>query len=184
MNPILNQNLFIIKEPNGLLKMSNNYNVYDPNNNERIIEVKEINQNIFTKYFSFNKGHKQATPFEVIFNDKLNNQILKVKRGWVIFNSHIEVFDHDNQLVGTLIQKPMTIGGRYNIFDKENIKIGTLNIKWYSGEFSYTKDGREIAKKETNKWEKKGTKPYNVSIDPRVPKDAIERLLIMASVVL
>lgn len=184
MNPILNRDQFIIKEPCGLFKINNNYNICDPKTNETIIEVKEVNTNIITKFFSFNKGYKQTTPFDITFNDKEHKPLLRVKRGWVFFSPEIKIFDQDNELIGRLSHNFLSVGGRFKVYDKNNDLMGKLNVKWYSGEFTFTKEGQPLGKKEANKWDKKGTTPYNVNIDPRLPKDAIERKLILASIVL
>jgi hypothetical protein len=49
MNPILNKNLFLIKEHVGMFKAANNYDIYDPENNQMILNCRENNLGIFTK---------------------------------------------------------------------------------------------------------------------------------------
>ncbi len=53
MNPILNKNIFLIKEQIGIFKASNNYDVYDPQNNQIILNCREINLGFFAKIFRF-----------------------------------------------------------------------------------------------------------------------------------
>lgn len=50
MNPILNKNIFLVKEKIGIFKASNNYDVYSPQNNELILNCREINLGFFSKY--------------------------------------------------------------------------------------------------------------------------------------
>ncbi|MCT4671925.1 MAG: phospholipid scramblase-related protein [Prolixibacteraceae bacterium] len=188
MNPILNKNQFFVKEHVGMFKASNNYDIHDPETDELIIECREVNLGTFAKILRFNKDYKRMTPFEIILNDKEGNQILKVKRGWTFLRSEVEVFDHNNQIVGRLRQKLMSIGGKFRVYDKDENEICLLKGKWTSWEFSFLKEEVELAKV-SKKWAGMtkelftSADNYMLSIDARVPANAIERILIMASVV-
>ena len=41
MHPLLNKNLFLVKEHVGFFKAANNYDIYDPETGELIIECRE-----------------------------------------------------------------------------------------------------------------------------------------------
>ena len=53
MNPILNQNLFFVKEHRGIFKAANNYDIIDPASQQTIMQCREPDLGIFTKLFRF-----------------------------------------------------------------------------------------------------------------------------------
>src|SRR5256885_961418 len=53
MHPVLNRNLFFVKEHLGIFKAANNYDIYDPQTNEQILHCREDNLGFFTKMLRF-----------------------------------------------------------------------------------------------------------------------------------
>lgn len=53
MNPILNRNLFLIKEHVGMFKASNNFDIFNPDNGTQLMSCREPNLGFFTKMFRF-----------------------------------------------------------------------------------------------------------------------------------
>ena len=99
MNLLLNKNIFFVKEHVGMFKASNNYDIYDPESQEMIMECREPNLGFFTKILRFT-DYKRMTPFEVIITSPSGAKVLTVKRGISIFLSDVDVFDENDQLVG------------------------------------------------------------------------------------
>ena len=75
-----------------MFKAANNYDIYDPSTNQKIIECREPNLGIFTKIFRFT-DYKRMTPFDVEVRTPDGEHILSIKRGFSIFDSRVEVFD-------------------------------------------------------------------------------------------
>lgn len=76
MNPILNKNLFLVKEKIGMFKASNNYDIFDPENNHQIMTTKEVGLGFFTKMFRFT-DYKRNTPFNVVVTTPEANQLFQ-----------------------------------------------------------------------------------------------------------
>lgn len=55
MHPVLNRNLFFVKEHAGIFKASNSYDVLDPNTQEIILNCREERLGFFTKMLRFTK---------------------------------------------------------------------------------------------------------------------------------
>lgn len=49
MHPVLNKNLFLVKEHVGMFKAANNYDIYNPETGEIIFECREDRLGIFSK---------------------------------------------------------------------------------------------------------------------------------------
>lgn len=186
MNPILNKNLFLVKEHVGMFKAANNFDIYDPQTNEKIMLCREDNLGFFTKMFRFT-DYKRMTPFDIEIKTASGEKVLSVKRGISIFLSKVEVFDENNQLVGMFKQKLFSIGGKFDVLDANGNVLCSLKGKWTSWDFSFMKDKVEFGRV-TKKWAGFGKElftsadNYVLTIGEQVPADNSLRLLIVAAV--
>jgi uncharacterized protein YxjI len=186
MNPILNRNLFFVKEHIGMFKAANNYDIYNPDNQEMIMTCREENLGFFTKLFRFT-DYKRMTPFNIEIKTAKGEKVLTIKRGMTWFVSEVDVFDENDQMIGCFKQKFFSIGGKFNLFDTKDNMLCTLKGKWTSWDFKFIKDDVEFAHV-SKKWAGIGKElfttadNYMLEIDKRVPEDAPIRLMILAAV--
>lgn len=186
MHPVLQNNVYLIKEHVGMFKASNNYDVYDPETGEVILECREPNLGFFTKMLRFTK-YKRNTPFDVHVTTPEGDQVIRVSRGISIFLSHVDVWDENDERVGGFKQKFFSIGGSFNVLDVEDEILCTLKGKWTGWEFKFEKDGKEFALV-TKKWAGLGKElftsadNYVLEINERVPPDHPLRMLIMGAI--
>lgn len=186
MNPILNQNLFFVKEHVGMFKAANNYDILNPENQEIIMTCREPNLGGFTKFLRFT-DYKRMTPFQVEIKTATGEKVLTVKRGVSIFISNVEVLDENDQLVGRFKQKFFSIGGKFDVLDAHDMPLCTLKGKWTSWDFKFMKGQHEYAHV-SKKWAGLGKEMfttadnYMLSINESLPKNDPMRTLIMAAV--
>jgi uncharacterized protein YxjI len=186
MNPILNKNLFLIKERIGMFRAANIYDIFDPETNQHIMTSEEPQLGIFTKIFRFTK-YKSLTPFNVVVTETSGKKIVNIKRGTTFFRSDVQVFDERDQLIGYFKQKFWSMGGKFEIVDKNQKPVCILQGKWTGWDFKFTKDNTELGFV-NKKWAGIGKEfftsadNYVLSISENVPKDAVERQLIFAAV--
>ncbi|MTI39321.1 phospholipid scramblase-related protein [Fulvivirga lutimaris] len=186
MHPVFNRNLFFVKEQVGMFKASNNYDIYDPETKEVILECREPNLGFFTKMFRFT-DYKRMTPFEVVIKEPNGDVLITVKRGVSIFLSTVEVFDEKDQLIGKFKQQFFSIGGKFNLLDQNDSVVSTLKGKWTSWDFKFVKEGHEFAHV-SKQWAGFGKElftsadNYMLKIDESVPENNRLRMLIMAAV--
>ena len=186
MHALLGKNLFFVKEQVGIFKSANNYDIYDPNTNQKIIECREPNLGIFTKIFRFT-DYKRMTPFHVEVRTPEGQSILSVKRGFSILDSRVEVFDELDKLVGTFKRKHFSIGGKFDVLDLQGNTICTLQGKWTSWEFRFMQGDKELANV-SKKWSGLGKElitsadNYMLKIDASVAAKDTSRIMIMAAV--
>lgn len=186
MNPILNKNLFLVKEHVGMFKAANNYDIFDPENNELIMVTREPNLGFFTKMFRFTK-YKSMTAFDIEINTAKGERILNIRRGVTFFRSEVEVFDERDRLVGIFKQKLLSIGGKFSILDKEGREICTVQGKWTGWDFKFLKGDTELAHV-SKKWAGIGKEffttadNYALEISEKVKEDDSVRQLILAAV--
>lgn len=186
MNPILNQNLFLVKEHVGMFKAANNYDIYNPESNQLTMNCRENNLGFFTKVLRFT-DYKRMTPFNVEIASPTGEKIISVKRGIAIFRSTVEVFDDKERLVGTFKQKFWSFGGKFEILDKNEKPVCTLQGKWTGWDFKFSHENKQLAQV-SKKWAGAGKEfftsadNYVLKIEETVAQDSPQRQLILAAV--
>lgn len=187
MNPIFNKNIFLIKEHLGIFKAANNYDIYDPSNNQMILNCREPNLGFITKIFRFT-DYKRMTPFDVQISTTEGRNLLSVKRGIAVFRSDVEVFDEKDQLIGIFKQKFWSVGGKFEIQDKQGKGLCILQGKWTGWDFKFTNNNQELAQV-SKKWAGIGKEfftsadNYVLNINDSVAQDNVVRQLILAAIV-
>lgn len=186
MNPILNRNLFFVKEHVGMFKAANNFDIFDPGNGQQIMTCREENLGFFTKFFRFT-DYKRMTPFDIEVKTTSGEKVLTVKRGTTWFRSDVDVYDEQDRLVGRFRQKFFSIGGKFNVMDPNENLLCTLKGKWTGWDFRFVKDDVEFAHV-SKKWSGIGKElftsadNYILEIDARLPENNPMRLMILAAV--
>ena len=187
MNSTLNRNLFFVKEHVGMFKAANNFDIYNPDNQEMIMSCREEKLGFFTKLLRFT-DYKRMTPFNVEIKTNSGEKVLTVKRGISIILSTVEVFDENDNLVGKFKQKFFSIGGKFNVLDPSDNVICKLQGKWTSWDFKFVKENNEYGHV-SKKWAGLGKEMftsadnYMLKINDAVPKDDPLRILILAAVI-
>ncbi len=183
-NEILARNTLFVKEHVGMFKAANNYDILDPETKEILLECREPNLGCFTKFFRFT-GYKAMTPFDVVVSTKEGQQVVRVKRGTSIFRSKVQVFDENEQHLGTFKQT-FRIGGGFRVLDPQGKIAFDLKGKWTTWEYSFNLGDKELGKI-TKKWAGLGKEMfttadnYMLTIADDVPADHPVRKLIIAA---
>lgn len=186
MSNAVNKNLFLVKEHVGLFKAANNFDVYDPETGAIVMECREENLGMFTKIFRFT-DYKRMTPFDITIRDVNSGPLVRVKRGVALFLSKIQVFDGNGELIGGFKQKLWSIGGKFDVLDRDDQPVCSLKGSWTGWDFAFVKGDLELARV-TKKWAGLGKEMftsadnYMLSISPQVPPDSSIRRLIFAAV--
>ena len=186
MHPVLNNNLFLVKEHVGFLKAANNFDVYDMETGEMIIECREPNLGVFTRMLRFT-DYKRMTPFHIELNTPSGESVVSVKRGVSLFLSKVSVEDNFGERIGGFKQKLFSIGGAFSVLGPSDQELCTLKGKWTGWDFSFKAGSNELARV-TKKWGGLGKElftsadNYVLQISDSVPPDNPVRGLIMGAV--
>jgi len=186
MHPSLNRNLFFVKEQVGYFKASNNYDVFDPETNQMILQCREERLGTLTKMFRFTR-YKRNTPFEVIIRGPDGQVALCVRRGVTFFQSLVDVLDGSGQRIGGYRQKFFSLFDRFTVVGANDQPLCTLKGNWTSWDFAFMSGEHELARV-SKKWAGLGKElfttadNYMLSIAPDVPHDNPIRALIFGAV--
>ncbi|MEZ6122925.1 MAG: phospholipid scramblase-related protein [Planctomycetaceae bacterium] len=187
MHPVLNRNLYLVKEHVGLFKAASNFDVFDPETGEEIIHCREERIGFITKMLRFSE-YKTMTPFHIDLTTPSGEPILSVRRGVSLFLSTVDVLDEDDQRIGGFKQKMFSLGGAFNVLSDDGRQLCTLKGKWTGWEFRFVSGTTELASV-TKKWAGLGREMftsadnYVLQISDAVPPDNPIRQLIMAAVI-
>lgn len=187
MHPVLNQNLFFVKEHVGMFKAANSFDIYNPETQQIVMHCHEENLSFFTKMFRFT-DYKRMTPFNMEIKSPLGEKILTVRRGVTFFASKVEVLDENDNVIGMFKQKLFSIGGKFQVLDANSNPLCMLKGKWTSWDFKFiSSDNKEFATV-TKKWAGFGKEfftsadNYVLQISNEVPENHPLRQLILAAV--
>jgi uncharacterized protein YxjI len=186
MHPVLNRNLYFVKEQVGFFKAANNYDIVDPQTQELILTCREDNLGFFTKMFRFT-DYKRMTPFEVNIRTPAGEPVVQVKRGITLFVSSVNVTDERGQRVGGFKQKWFSLGGAFSVLGANDEPLCDLKGKWTGWDFRFVHNGNELARV-SKKWAGLGKElftsadNYMLEITPQVPPDHPLRMLILGAV--
>lgn len=186
MHPVLQRNLFLVKEQVGMFKAASNYDVYDPTTGQVLLLCREERIGIITKLLRFT-DYKQLTPFHVDVRTPDGHDVLSVKRGVSLLRSKVSVLDGNDAVVGGFRQKLFSIGGAFDVLDTSGQTLCKLKGKWTSWDFRFLAGNNELALV-SKKWAGLGKEfftsadNYVLKISEDVPPDHPVRLLILAAV--
>ena len=186
MHELLNRNLFLVKEHVALLKAANNYDIYDPETGEIILECREDNLGFLTRIFRFT-DYKRMTPFNIQIRTPQGVPVVTIKRGISFFLSKVDVFDDVEERIGGFKQKLFSIGGSFNVLDNMDKVLCNLKGKWTGWNFRFFNGDLELAHV-TKKWSGMGKEfftsadNYVLEISDNVPPAHPVRQLILAAV--
>ena len=186
INSLLQRNSFFIKEHLGMFKLSNNYDVYDSNTKEIILNSREQKASLLTKLFRLEKSTKIFTPFNLKITSSLGSSLLSVKKDWHFLYAKVSVFDEKDKLIGYF--KQQNILGRfkgiqfnaYDIEDKFLFKIkGRYNFKLVNDQEDL---GSIVKEWKTAKEIFTSADDYVLEINDTVSKNDFSRYFLLAAV--
>lgn len=184
MDP-LTKNVFLVKEHAKLFKAANNFDIFDPETGQLVMECRE-NLGLITRIFRFS-DYKRMTPFNVCVRTPDGRQVVRVQRGVSFFLSKVRVYDENDEQIGGFKQKFFSIGGAFKVLDRNDQPLCELKGKWTGWDFRFVSGGTELAQV-SKKWAGIGRElftsadNYVLSISPDVPPGHPVRKLILAAV--
>ncbi len=186
MHDALKRNVFLVKEHVGMFKAANNFDIYDPETNQIIMECREENLGLLTKLLRFT-DFKRMTPFDIQVRTPDGKQVVRITRGVSFLLSKVTVLNEQEQMIGGFKQKFLSIGGAFNVLDVNEQPVCELKGKWTGWDFRFMGEGIELAHV-SKKWAGIGKElltsadNYALEISSSVPPDSAVRQLILAAV--
>jgi len=183
---MLNRTQYFIREHAGLLKLSDVYDILDPESKTKIGEAREeisglvkflrlfINKSLMPTRIAVYEGADEAS----------RKLLFSLKRGFTFIRPKVTIVDASGASLGLLQSKLLSFGGAFRVFAADGSEIALVKGDWKGWNFRFLSGETELGVV-TKKWAGLGKElftsadNYIVSING-APNPAINTLLLAA----
>jgi uncharacterized protein YxjI len=181
---LFTKNTYLIKERFELLKVVDRYDIFDPETGAIVAYAKENIPEWKKMLRWFVNKSWMSTTIEI--KDVVTEQIaFTVERPFTWLRSRVEVKDGEGIPIGYFQSRLLSIGGAFDVYNADNVKIADVKGNWTGWNFTFTDiNGREIGRV-TKKWAGIGKEfftnsdNYIVSISERFPNAPMQMALLI-----
>ena len=173
---------FFIKEHAGILKLTDTYDILDPDTKQPLgIAREEVSGLVKFLRLLINKA---LMPTKIVIREADGQPpLLTIRRGVHFFRARVDVLGADGQLIGFFKRKMFSIGGAFFVHDAAGNEVALLKGDWKGWNFKFTTKGGVELGVVTKKWAGIGKElftsadNYMISLAPDAPAEAAPLLL-------
>ena len=152
---MLNRKTYFIREHVGLLKLSDTFDIIDPETRQQIGIAKE--KPGFLILILRAMTNKKYLPTKVFIYEGTDHQdesklLFSLKRGFTIFRSRVNVLNNRGEIIGWLRSRIFTLGGAFSVFDSKNNEIALVKGDWTGWNFRFLDKSENEIGTITKKW--------------------------------
>lgn len=142
---------YFIREHVGFMKLTDTYDILDPETNQQIGLAQE-NPGTFFKWMRL-LVKKQLLPTAVEIKENENSPpLLTIRRGFTFLRAKVQVLDQSGQELGFFKAKLFSLGGGFYVFDKAGTQVAEVKGDWKGWNFKLVDaTGKELGTI-TKKW--------------------------------
>lgn len=183
---MLERTQYFIREHVGLLKLTDVYDILDPETKVKIGEAREevgtltkllrlvINKSLMPTCITVYEGSDSAA----------RKRVFSIRRGFTLLRSKIQIVDGNGAAVGYFQSKLLSLGGAFRVFDTAGREVALVKGDWKGWNFRFLQGETELGVV-TKKWAGLGKElftsadNYMISINGR-PNRTTSLLLLAA----
>lgn len=152
---MLNRKTYFIREHVGIMKLSDTYDILDPETQQQIGIAKE-KPGTLIHVLRFLVS-KQLLPTKVFVYEGSNHEdesklLFSIQRGITLFRSRVDVVDRQGTVIGWLRTKALSLGGAFYVFDAADKEIAQVKGDWKGWNFRFLTNGENEIGNVTKKW--------------------------------
>ena len=131
---LLERRTFLVKERVAMLKLTDRYDIFDPESGEQIGFAKEA-IGTFSQLLRL-VLNKQLLPTTVVIKeDEESEPVVTIKRGFTLLRSKVDVLDQHQTLVGFFKSKLFSFGGGFTVHNPAGEQIADVKGNWKGWDF-------------------------------------------------
>jgi uncharacterized protein YxjI len=185
LRSMLNRKQYFIREHVGLLKLTDVYDILDPESKVKIGEAREE----FSGWMKFMRFliNKRFMPTRIGVYEGNNGSeklLFSVRRGVAIFRPKVAISDAANVSLGYLQSKMFSLGGAFRVFTSDGKEVALVKGDWKGWNFRFLSGDAELGVV-TKKWAGLGkelfTSADNYIISIHGEPNATVNLLLLAA---
>ena len=131
---LLNRSSYLIKERVAMMKLTDHYDIFDPETNEQLGFAKE-NISTFSKLLRLVVNKQMLPTTIVIQEDEASDPVVSIRRGMTFLRSKVHVFDSNGKEVGFFRSKLFSFGGGFTVHDPSGNQIADVKGNWKGWDF-------------------------------------------------
>ncbi|KQV50992.1 MULTISPECIES: phospholipid scramblase-related protein [unclassified Duganella] len=133
---MLDRTNYFIKEHAGVFKMSDTYDIIDPETRQNLGVAQE--KLSFLVHALRLVIDKRMLPTKVEISEQVNGPaLLTIKRGMTFLRSRIEIVDRSGQAIGYFKSKLFSLGGGFFVYDMRDQLIAEVKGDWKGWNFKF-----------------------------------------------
>ena len=152
---MLNRKTYFIREHVGFMKLSDTYDILDPETQEQIGIAKEKPGALIQVLRLLIS--KQFLPTKVFVYEGANYEdetklLFSIQRGVTLFRSRVNICDSRGAVLGWLRSKALSLGGAFYVFDPADNEIAFVKGDWKGWNFRFLDRSENEIGTITKKW--------------------------------
>jgi uncharacterized protein YxjI len=152
---MLSRNTYFIREHVGFMKLTDTFDILDPETQDQIGIAKE-KPGTFLKLLRL-LVNKQTLPTKVFIYegsdpDDESKLLFSIQRGFTLFRSKVDVCNPDGSLVGWFKSKVFSMGGAFRVFDVDGREVALVKGDWKGWNFRFLDSSQNEIGTITKKW--------------------------------
>lgn len=183
---LLNRKQVFVREHAGLLKLTDVYDILDPETKAKIGEAREeVSRTVKLLRLLIDKKLMPTRVAVYEGADETSRKLLfSIRRGAALFRSKVEITDASGAKLGYFQSKVFSIGGAFRVFSPDGTEIALVKGDWKGWNFRFLSGETELGVV-TKKWAGLGKElftsadNYMISIHGK-PSETLSTLLIAA----
>lgn len=156
---MLDRQSYFIREHVGFMKLSNTYDILDPESQRQIgIAQERPGTWIHVLRFLINK-QMLPTKIFVYSGDNAENEsalLFSIQRGITLFRSRIDILDRYGKVVGWMKSKAFSLGGAFRVHDATDNEVALVKGDWKGWNFRFLDGAEREIGTITKKWARIG----------------------------
>ncbi|MDD4929681.1 MAG: phospholipid scramblase-related protein [Gallionella sp.] len=152
---MLNRKTYFIREHVGFMKLSDTYDILDPETQAQLGIAKEKPGTlIHVLRFLVNKHFLPTKVFvyEGADHEDESRLLFSIQRGFTLFRSRVDIFDRYGMVIGRLKSKAFSIGGAFYVFDASDNEVAFVKGDWKGWNFRFLDKQENETGTITKKW--------------------------------
>lgn len=152
---MLNRKTYFIREHTGVLKLSDTYDILDPETQEQLGVAKE-KPGMFLHLLRL-VIHKRMLPTKICIYEGTDPQdesklLFSIRRGFHLFRSRVNICDPSGSVVGWFKSKVLSVGGAFRVFDTADNEVALVKGDWKGWNFRFLDKSENEIGTVTKKW--------------------------------
>ncbi|KQZ40056.1 phospholipid scramblase-related protein [Duganella sp. Root1480D1] len=133
---MLDRTNYFVKEHVGVLKLSDTYDIIDPETQQNLgVAQEKLSFLIHALRLVIDK---RMLPTKVEISEQVNGPaLLTIKRGMTLLRSRIEILDRSGQAIGYFKSKLFSLGGGFFVYDMRDQLIAEVKGDWKGWNFKF-----------------------------------------------